>query len=192
MSKYVILLNAPPYAGKDTAARYLKNQLEKRGITAEIHKFAAPLKDAVHRMWGLNVPTDHFESTKDQPCELMANRKPRQEYIDISEKYAKPRYGRDFWAVAGANAASSSPATVTIFSDCGFQVEADTISARFGRENVYLYQITRPGTSFEGDSREHVFLTKPPLVIENDSTYGALEDEMTMVAVQMIGAWQLR
>lgn len=194
MTQRVILFNGPPGSGKDTAARYLRERFESNGIEAELLKFAGPLKDAVHRMWGLNVPADHFEARKDVPCEELGGKIPRQEYIDFSEKYAKPRYGQNHWARAGINAVRHSPARVAIFSDCGFQPEVNAMAQAFSVDNVYLFHISRLGATFaaKNDSRSYCEFVGHTPDIKNDGTYSELEEEMTMLGLQMIDIWGLR
>lgn len=182
--KRVIFFNGPPRVGKDTAAKYARLYLRDVGLLCSSIKVSTPLKKAVHAMFGLDVGVDHFEDRKDKPCEEMFGAVPVEEYIELSEKYLKPRFGPDFFAKTAVNQIHIAPGVV-IVSDCGFQAEVDAVIAEFGAKNVVVIQLHRPGTSFDNrgngkpDSRHYVNPRDAVLYgIQNDSTLEEYEERV--------------
>ena len=190
VNQHIILLNGPPGSGKDTAARFLKNHFTARSIDAKVMKFAEPLKNAVHAMYGLDVPHTYFEAVKNEFCAQMMGNVPRSEYIGLSEEYVKPRYGNDFWARALAQKIKDSGAKVAIVSDCGFQPEVTTMGIEFLPANVCVIQLEREGKTFEGDSRAYVNHVMQSLIF-NNGTLTDLEHEMHALATATIRQWGL-
>jgi hypothetical protein len=169
---HIILLNGAPRSGKDSFARIFEDYVNPNrydAIFKEHLKFSEPLKNSVHQLFGLKVPHDYFEHSKDTPTDLLGGLTPRQAYIMVGEFIKKnlkstffgdvllrrikyiltelnaPRhyaYGRIFFVV----------------SDAGFHDEAKPLIEEFGAANITLVGIQRTGTSFEGDSRGNLDL----------------------------------
>lgn len=151
----IILFNGPPRSGKDAATKFALDYFGKRGVHL---RFAAPLKDAVHGLFGMpGIMIEHFDGIKDQSSSLFFGMSPREAYIWLSESAVKPRFGNDFFAKVMVNRIRTItyPGTV-IISDCGFREEVDELIKAFGKENVAIIYLKRKGTSFEGDSRDYV------------------------------------
>jgi hypothetical protein len=157
--KKVILFNAPAKNGKDCSANYLGSILSTKFNETVIHyKYTFPLKNMVHSMYGLNIPHDFFENRKDEPCEELENRIPRQEYICVSEKLVKPAYGKDFFGRIGANVISKhiENNSFVVISDFGFKEELLPLASKIDPSLVLCVQLEREGYTFEGDSRSYV------------------------------------
>ena len=176
----IILLNGAPGSGKDTAAKVLIDYVNKNSrMRGNLVKFASPLKKAVHALFALDVPEDYFEGIKDEPHPLLHGRKPRDVYIDISEQFVKPILSQDHFTKTFITACDDildrhhekyQKDTIIVCSDLGFQMEIDAVIAHFGKENVFLLQIQRPGYTFQNDSRNYVQSGCGFEVIENDSS----------------------
>lgn len=165
----VILFNGPPGSGKDLAAIIARNFL--MGKTPEgsitpcrptIMKFADPLKAAAHALLGLPYSCDFYEKEfgqawKNEEQVEFYGKTPRSEYIALSEEYTKPRHGDAFFGrVAARRLALEKQANVFLFADSGFAAECVPLVSLVGTGSVSLIELSRPGSSFEGDSRSYV------------------------------------
>ena len=162
----VLFLNGPPRAGKDTVGAHL--QMHFPGC--EVAKFAGELKDAVHAAFGMpNVPTDHFESRKDQPCEEFLGATPREVYIAYSERFMKPLYGQGVFGrmlVRTLRSMEDAGVKLVAVTDSGFREEADEVLKAF--PEALLIRLHRKGTSFKGDSRSYIQLGIEAVDMHND------------------------
>lgn len=176
--KKVILVSGPPKSGKDTSAQYILENLKDGGIH---YKYAFPLKNMVHAMYGLNVPHDFFESRKSEPCEELEGRVPRQEYIRVSEKLVKPAYGKDFFGRIGANVIfQHTQNNCVVVSDFGFKEELLPLLSKINRDDILGIQLHREGCTFEGDSRSYIdtfnyFDTKIIVANNKETLYNELD-----------------
>jgi hypothetical protein len=151
----VILFGGPSRSGKDTSAQFIIDAYGKHKV--KHYKFAEPLKNAVHALYGLNVPMDHFERTKDYPNEIMNGLTPRKEYMKFSENIIKPTYGKDFWGrIAARKIAEYLQDYMTVVSDFGFREELVPLSATIGSENIVVVNLYRDGCDYSNDSRNYV------------------------------------
>lgn len=155
--KKIILINAPPRAGKDTACNYLQDQIaDMKHI-----KFSKIIKDRAHALYGLNVSTEHFEDVKDESREEFYGLSPRQVYINLSQMLMKPSHGDDIWVrqliediITSENLQKYKYYCV---SDLGFDIEIEKIYEIFG-ENILVLKVFKDGKNFDKDSREYVKL----------------------------------
>jgi hypothetical protein len=144
----VILLNAPPNAGKDTIAEELSIRLglphrEFKGKLFEIAQVIAGLDQAA---WD----AIYTREQKELPQDCLWGLTPRQFMIDVSERMIKPTCGQQYFGKALSWACLKTGAVV---SDSGFNEEAEALCSSIGAERVYCVRFTREGCSFEGDSR---------------------------------------
>jgi len=160
-----VLFNGAPRAGKDTATKFLCDQLHARptlNIVPLHRKMAAPLKNGAHALFGLDVEHDHFENCKDLPNAAFFGDTPRHVYKSLSEKWVKPQYGKDAFgkifcaeAIAAAKEAIKGTAkdAMIMCSDIGFDSELNVVIKEFGEQNVLLFRLHRDGCGFENDTR---------------------------------------
>lgn len=189
----IILFNGPPRSGKDTASQLLMNRLNYLGRHVMHYRFATPLKDAVHAMFGMPALIDeHFTEVKDMPCEKMFGLTPREAYIWMSEECAKPKFGNDFFARVAARRIKYErldKEDLVVISDCGFQQEADVLIENFGSENVMIVQMMRSGCNFDRDSRKYI--SHPDLnmvrLLGNSGTPGDLDRDLIKLLGDFIG-----
>jgi hypothetical protein len=155
----VILLNGPPGSGKDTAAKAIQ-----AAFSGVAHlKFAGPVKDGTHALFGLNCGTDAFEKVKDIPSDEFGGLTPRQAYIEFSERAVKPTFGVDRFGKSAARLVAGAVdrgARMIVFSDSGFAAEAEPVADLVGRRNVLLIRIQAEGRgkTFAGDSRSYIYV----------------------------------
>lgn len=178
----IILFNGAPRSGKDTAATIASEILNNELF---VHKFAAPLKKAVHEMFGFTgVPTDYFEDVKDMPNGALYNMTPRQAYIWLSEEIIKPKFGKQFFGHSAVNAIRTQSQEIVVMSDCGFNEEVAPLVDAFGAENVAVVHIFRAGTSFKDDSRNYIDKTGGKFyTIINNGTLSELRDRVEEVVI---------
>lgn len=154
----VILFNAPPRAGKDTAGQTVLSRF--RGAQV---KFSDPVKHGTHNAYGIyGVSADHFEAVKDEPLEEFFGLTPREAYIDFSERYMKPKHGKDVFGRIATNVIARLNELLITIPDSGFYHEAMPVVRYVGPENVLLIRIhsivNGKTLTFAGDSRSYIEL----------------------------------
>ena len=159
----IILVNGPPYSGKDTAW-----EAYPKGIRT---KFARSVKEGTHAAFGLDTDDydmDFFEHTKDIPNKLFFGKTPREAYIAYSETFMKPFTGdkgvfgklTSRWIddIVMEWSKNNLPELPFIITDSGFREEAEVIVEHFGPENVKLIRAHRKDCNFDNDSRSYINL----------------------------------
>jgi hypothetical protein len=151
----IVFLNGPPRVGKDTVGK----AVARVSGAFETASFAAELKDATHRAFGLDVPTNHFELNKDEPQLRFFGKTPRQVYIAFSENFMKPLYGDEVFGkflvetLAGMEQAGVELVAIT---DSGFLHEARQVLRTY--PEALLIRLHRQGCNFSNDSRGYIYL----------------------------------
>lgn len=162
----IIILNAPPGAGKDTIQRMIREYADY------IHpgEFKAPMFEIAKSMLGADGYSEFIRlydnrETKERPCTVCGNLSPRDFMIWISETVMKPRFGNRVFALrAYENYLSLDHDEVMVFSDGGFPDEVQAL-VEFGA-TVKLFRLHREGYDFSGDSRRYIHL--PALIGSRD------------------------
>lgn len=157
----VVLLNGPPFVGKDTIARRLVRDARAEGVDVRELKFATPLKEAAARLfpgvrWGLVGENDRWPPNEPHP--LLHGVSPRQVLINLSERFFKPTFGPDYFgrlAVEQVEQAEQQGAAGVVFSDSGFVEETRPLVAALP-DRVAVVHLYRKGCSFDGDSRGYL------------------------------------
>lgn len=191
MNPTTILFNGPPRCGKDTATQFAKEIL---GLRAATYRFAKPLKDAAHALFGMGgIATEALGLVKEQPNEAMFGMTPRNAYIWLSEEVVKPKFGQDFFAkvaVTNINRLMQHYGGLAhiVISDCGFQAEFDVLAEAFGADNVHLCQLERAGCSFKGDSRGYIESSKHRHGILNNGTLDEFRHSIQNLLKEIINA----
>ncbi len=149
----LILFNGPPRSGKDRGAEIVKKSMPQ----CHHMKLAQPLKDAVHKLLGLSPAQCHmFEDFKDEPYPEFNDMSPREIYIDMSEEFAKPRFGNDVFGKVMINRMSNVMSNNVVLSDVGFDDEVRCLWSQKVKGKVYCIQLERKGCSFATDSRNYL------------------------------------
>lgn len=180
----VILLNGPPQCGKDTLGSMVREL-----ASAQVAKFAYFLKYATHGLYGFlqrnkSIPAmDGFEKSKDKPHEFFLGLTPRQAYINVSETYMKRHHGE---AIFGELLLQDIRGVArVVVTDSGFAEEAQILVDAFGKDQIHLVQLSRPGCSFEADSRG--FIELPGVYTSPINNNGTFED--LMIAARLLVKW---
>lgn len=158
----IILLNAPPNAGKDTIAHRLAEELSLPHVEfkSKLFELALSISGLTQEQWDSLYTRD----LKESPSDELWGMSPREFLIDISERMVKPVCGRDYFGVQAAKVAKDGG----VFSDSGFNEEASTLVDVLGGDRVFCVRFTRDGCTFEGDSRS--FLTTESIQYYLDTT----------------------
>ena len=171
MTKKIILLNAPPGAGKDFAANYLANNINN----CKLDKFARVLKERTHALYGFpNRSWNYYEDCKDVSNKDFLKLTPRQAYINVSEQYFKPIHGKRVFGELLLQDLQKCSEEIIAISDSGFLEEAEVLIEKYGEDNVLLIQIHRDGYTFKGDSRDYILLDQCKshwVINEGDKTF---------------------
>jgi hypothetical protein len=153
----IIFLNGPPYSGKDTAAKLL------REINSNVARmaFADKLKEMFCKAHGFATFPEGPE--KDKPMPAPYHEKSwRQGIIAFSENYMKPTFGQDILGklllkqIQSLDQKPYGPLPSVAISDLGFIDEALVLTAEYGKKNCCVVQMHRPGKTFLGDSRSYI------------------------------------
>ena len=170
---YFIGFSGPPRSGKDTIAQYLAALIEdKHGIQPQLLACSTPMREVVYAMLGRPYDGVHYERHKDDPQPAFAGRSIRQAMIALSEEHVKPAYGHDFWGHSLLARRWEPRPRILIVTDVGFDAEVGVFTNEYGVDNVVYPQITRPHTTFEGDSRSYVGTKDRITAIINDDDIG--------------------
>jgi len=149
--KKVVILNAPPMAGKDTLANHLAF---KHGCKHVM--FKSRLIEMVKVVYGLN--NSEFRQLTSRRFKEVGHEKfngmsAREAMIDMSENIIKPNFGNNYF---GQSLLSDLSNGVNIVSDGGFISEVESIVDAVGADNVLVLKIIRDGFNFDGDSRSYL------------------------------------
>lgn len=186
----IVLVNGPPRSGKDTAQTYIDNSVRL--------KFAEPLKEGAHRLFGLDLksyPMDAFENNKDEPSDLFFGRTPREVYISCSENLMKPATGDEgiFGHILSRkikliHSFEENVNPLYVITDSGFRQEAEVIVDNFGSENILLIRLHREGFDYKKDSRGYIELSDlgvETIDIKNNNIYQFKND-----IVRAVDGWR--
>lgn len=163
--KKIIIFNAPPGAGKDTAVKSLSWLYEDYKIMCVHNKMSEQLKAGVHALFGLYFSPIYYDDPKhahekDEKIVALFGMSPREAYISLSEDYLKPKFGPDVFGQMALNKIKKQKADVHAFSDGGFVPEWVPLVDHVGARNVLVVEIhsTRDGVrlGFGSDSRAYI------------------------------------
>jgi len=150
----VLLLNGPPNSGKDTIADKLVDLMPD--VVHQRFKTTLYLLTSIL----FRVPLEETKrlcsdrDLKDHPSREFGMRTPRQAMIYVSERVVKPHFSQDFFGRAAADLLVEGK--LNVFSDSGFPREAFPLLEKAGQENFTVVRLSRPGCSFENDSRGYL------------------------------------
>ena len=178
----LILINAPPYAGKDTAATTIQRHYGGQ-LPIILERFSMPLKRAFAGLMNLECDplgrVEPWERRKEAIIPQLGVSY-RQWQISFSEDFIKPVCGEDCFGRLLLNRIEgfSKTGTVFVIPDCGFQIEIDTLIREIPHSDILLIRVERPGT--EWDSREPVNVPSSiaKLIIFNARSLVEFEDSI--------------
>lgn len=171
----LILLSGPPRSGKDTSAWAIHDHINANQdawkFWCEHEKFSFPHKAAFAMMLTVQFDlstfkVEYYEDHKDEIIPELGFSF-RQWQIDFSEKFMKPLYGNDIFgkllllrldgAINFKAQAGIMDESCFVISDCGFQIEVDTLLDAGAQEgDILAIDLYRDGTDYSKDSRGRV------------------------------------
>ena len=155
--KKVIILNAPPGAGKDTIGALLEKTARQHVVTMS---FKEPMFNIALAMLGKELYRQFLlayndREQKEKPQAFLNGKSPREFMIWISEDVIKPQFGEQYFGLQFAMKAREYPYDI-ICTDGGFPEEIKPlISAGL---DAHICRLHRAGFTFEGDSRDYIVL----------------------------------
>ena len=158
MNKRVIIFNGPSNCGKTVALSAVQSRLYNRGISTITLDMAAPLKKAVHALVGTRDHYDKFDhgdarKGKDEVHPLMFGHTPREMYKHMS-KFVDDVLGPNTLPFILCNVLNNAKVDVGIVQ-CGVVEEAQVIVDAFGKNNVFVLELSREGYDFD-DYRQYI------------------------------------
>lgn len=182
MKKHVIIMNGPPFSGKDTAA----DIIEKKYSATHL-RFKTKIYQLVSLIYNLDLDTfiDIATDVEKKDKDVLADGKTARELlIYVSEQCIKPAYGKDYFGIDVGDKIKKTDNKYFVISDSGFvdELHAMIKSAEFTGDNITIIRLFKEGCNFDNDSRDYI----PTEVIEslniachdiyNDSTIDAFSD----------------
>ncbi len=178
-----IVLNGPPYSGKTHIANTITNELRahmRKTVIAHPQgaaelvmqdSFAAPMKHFISTILGVK----YKDLKKDVMVAALRGYTPRQFLISLSEDHIKPIYGEDFYGRAMLHRVGrlEPQPLYMVVDDSGFEEEIEPITKRL------VIKLTRPGCSYEGDSRN--YLSEFDYELANDGTLDELDTKIRLI-----------
>ena len=152
-ARKLIILNAPKGCGKDVAAEYLANMYNFHHV-----EFKAPVEELVKSFYSLTEKEHELlyrRENKEVPQSCLMNKSIRDCYIHVSEDVIKPMFGKDVFGTLLANSLEDG---VSVASDGGFTEEVGAVAEVVGAENILIIQIHAEGKTFDGDSRDYLYV----------------------------------
>lgn len=192
---YVIGLNGPPEAGKDTIAKALVEILEEYSdLPIRVVSVVEPLARMGATLLGVRYSDEWYVGIKSTRIPLFRNIATgkmdtfRQWMIRMTEEFYKPNYGREFFSRALLmRQIGDDFQGILIVTNVGFGYETDLFERYIGVDNVAIVQVDRAGKTFDGDSRGpvtgtntlHVFHREGMTILDARLLYECIRRNMT-------------
>lgn len=153
----IIILNAPPGAGKDTIGKLIEQYapIHVRTISFKQPMFEIALAILGAKRYGDFIVAYNDREQKEKPHDFLMGMTCRQFMIWISEEVIKPKFGDDYFGKRFDEIAKESDYPV-ICTDGGFPDEV--IALIEAGHDVKLCRLHRRGFGFDGDSRNYIRL----------------------------------
>uniref|UniRef100_A0AAU8BUL2 ATP-binding protein n=1 Tax=Salmonella phage PMBT35 TaxID=3137287 RepID=A0AAU8BUL2_9VIRU len=151
----IIILNAPPGAGKDTIGGLVKDESP---VPLRLLSFKQPMFEIALAILGPGkyqkfLLAYNDREQKEKPHDFLNGLSCREFMIWISEHVIKPRFGNGYFGKRFAEEAERGDIPV-ICTDGGFPDEV--IELVRGGHEVKVCRLHRQGYTFEGDSRDYI------------------------------------
>lgn len=151
----IIILNAPPGAGKDTIGKLIeyKSPTHVRQLSFKQPMFEIALAILGAKKYGDFIVAYNDREQKEKPHDFLMGMTCRQFIIWISEDVIKPKFGNEYFGKRFDEIAKESEIPV-ICTDGGFAEEV--IALIDAGHEVKLCRLHRRGFLFDGDSRNYI------------------------------------
>jgi len=154
-SNKIIILNAPPSAGKDEIATGLCVNFDT--VHEEMKAPLFTIGAAMIGMTELEFRVKYQDRWWKEQAAAFIGMTIRQLFISISEKMLKPMLGKSVFGRLAANRMREDYLAEYgyVFSDGGFDYELVPLIDKFGADSVYVCRLHREGCTFDNDSRSY-------------------------------------
>lgn len=154
-SNKIIILNAPPSAGKDEIATGLCVNFDT--VREEMKTPLFTIGAAMIGMTEMEFRVKYQDRWWKEQAASFIGITIRQLFINISEVMLKPMLGKAVFGKLAANRMREDYLKDYgyVFSDGGFDYELQPLIDKFGADNIYICRLHREGCTFEGDSRSY-------------------------------------
>ena len=153
----IIILNAPPGAGKDTIGnmveRWSREHVVKMSFKAPMFEIALAILGS--HDYGKFLDAYNDRERKEKPIDILSGKTPREFMIWISEDVIKPQFGKQYFGKR-FNQEAIKYVYPIICTDGGFPDEV--IALIEAGHNVQVCRLHRENFTFEGDSRNYIQL----------------------------------
>lgn len=156
MGKKVIIMNGPPFSGKDTSADMVELEYGADHLRFKTKLYAiTALINNLDLTEFIDVATN--VDLKDTLV-LKNGKTARQLLIQTSEDVIKPTYGDDYFGKDVGDSILKSDNTLFVISDSGFTEELKSmmLGGNLDGSAVTLVRIHRDGCNFDNDSRKYI------------------------------------
>jgi len=191
----IIAFNGPPRCGKDTCANLMVDYVTNR-TDRPVFKRALSMPLRLMAFGALQKQYDEheFERLKDQVIPSLGVTM-RQFQIGLSERFMKPFYRSDIFPLLMRESIpveARSRDCLVVISDCGFQLEVNSLSLFEGADNIAVCRVLRDGKNFNNDSRQWVHhIPDRDFEIENNSDLETLNQRVVELAETLNKAWDI-
>jgi len=154
-TSYAVLLNGPPGIGKDTLAdkivelTSIKKMEYKEGLRKATAKFFNVELSIANTLFADRI-------LKEVPTPIFKGKTPRNALIH-TDTYLKQLHGKSMvgkWAAASVTKEIKKGKKAFIFSDSGFEPEAEMVAECV--DLIIVVQLHHPDFNFDNDSRDYV------------------------------------
>lgn len=189
----IIILNAPPRAGKDTIAKIIDEQYGLPVVSFKTPMFNIARGILGERDFKEFMAVYETDRKDTQSLSILHGSTCREFMIWISESVIKPHFGKKHfgWLMADLLSEMEDDVDLTICSDGGFPDEVEAL-IDFGHK-VKLVRMHREGFDFSKDSRDYIYLSEEykskPGVSEVDIE---LQDGCPNLAAELIASLFIR
>lgn len=182
MKTLIIGLNGFAGAGKDTAAKYLREALEARGHRVACAAFAEPIRAALIAM---GVPTSYIYTRELKELPVPGWGKSYRELAQtLGTEWGRDLVGTDIWVRRMEHHLEglfTRPA-VAIITDVRLQNEADWITTRGG----LLVRVNRPGVAPVREHTSEAGLQGIEQVLDNDGDLVRLRSRIETLHLKVL------
>ena len=156
MKKHVIIMNGPPFSGKDTAANIVESKYSATHL-----RFKTKIYQLVSLIYNLDLNTFINIATdveKKESVILADGKTARELLIYVSEKCIKPAYGKDYFGIDVGDKIKKTDNKYFVISDSGFvdELRAMIKSAEFKGSDITILRLFKDGCNFDNDSRDYI------------------------------------
>ena len=171
----IVLLNGPPGSGKDTAAKFICDELHQFGVTHV--KLSEPLKVLASKI--MMHEREFLEENKDTFTVNGMNFRTTQIEIfnAIATSIDRGWLGKYLYSTIDA-----TEEDMFVCSDAGRMEDVEPLIENLGPDNICIIQLQRDGCTFEGDIRSYISFSGVETHVVNNTNIMRFQRETFYIA----------